>query len=131
MSEHAVEHTAAAADHNAPIDESEAHVHVVPPKILLSVFAALLFLTFLTVAVTWVDFGRTANVWIALTIAAIKSALVALYFMHLRWDSKFNSVILIAALFFVALLIGIIVLDTSEYHINFEVPPPTSARPVG
>jgi len=114
---------------DAHIDGHEAHVHVVPPWILLAVFAALLFLTFATVAVTWVDFGRTANVWIALTIAAVKSALVALYFMHLRWDSPFNSVILIAALFFVALLIGIIVLDTSEYHNNFFVPPPTSARP--
>jgi cytochrome c oxidase subunit 4 len=126
MSEHAAHNP---ADNNVRIDEHEAHVHVVPPKILLGVFAALLFLTFATVAVTWVDFGRTANVWVALTIAAIKSALVALYFMHLRWDSPFNSVILIAALFFVALLIGIIVLDTSEYHINFHVPPPTSARP--
>ena len=114
----------------AHVDEHEAHVHVVPPWILLAVFTVLLLLTFVTVAVTWVDFGRTANVWIALTIAAIKSALVALYFMHLRWDSPFNSVILIAALFFVALLIGIIVLDTSEYHMNFTQPPPTSARPV-
>ena len=125
MSEHAAADTTP-----GEIDEHEAHVHIVPPWILLSVFAALLLLTFMTVAVTWVDFGRTANVWIALTIAAIKSALVALYFMHLRWDSPFNSVILIAALFFVALLIGIIVLDTSEYHVNFEVPPPTAARPV-
>ena len=132
MSEHAA-HNAADDndDDDTPIDEEHAHVHIVPPWILLSVFAALLLLTFVTVAVTWVDFGRTANVWIALTIAAIKSALVALYFMHLRWDSKFNSVILIAALFFVALLIGIIVLDTSEYNVNFEIPPPTSARPVG
>src|SRR3954471_14148261 len=127
MSEHASD--SLADNENTSTDDAEAHVHVVPPWILLSVFGTLLFLTFITVAVTWVDFGRTANVWIALTIAAIKSALVALYFMHLRWDSKFNSVILIAALFFVALLIGIIVLDTSEYHINFEVPPPTSARP--
>ena len=126
MSEHAIHNE---QDDNVPIDGAEAHVHVVPPWILLSVFAALLFLTFMTVAVTWVDFGRTANVWIALTIAAVKSALVALYFMHLRWDSPFNSVILIAALFFVALLIGIIVLDTSEYNTNFYVPPPTSARP--
>jgi cytochrome c oxidase subunit 4 len=134
MSEHAV-HNAADDDNrdddNTPIDEEHAHVHVVPPRILIAVFAVLLVLTFMTVAVTWIDFGRTANVWIALTIAAIKSAFVALYFMHLRWDSPFNAVILIAALFFVALLIGIITLDTSEYHINFEVPPPTSARPVG
>ena len=121
---------AAIRDGAAYVDAHEAHVHIVPPWILLSVFAALLFLTFLTVAVTWVDFGRTANVWIALTIAAVKSALVALYFMHLRWDSPFNSVILIAALFFVALLIGIIVLDSREYQINFTTPPPTSARPI-
>ena len=127
MSEHAVQYE---QTDDVSIEESQAHVHVVPPWILLTVFAALLVLTFMTVAVTWVDFGRTANVWIALTIAAIKAALVALYFMHLRWDSPFNGVILIAALFFVALLIGIIVLDTSEYHVNFEVPPPTSARPV-
>jgi hypothetical protein len=93
---------AAIRDGAAGVDEHEAHVHIVPPWILLSVFAALLFLTFVTVAVTWVDFGRAANVWIALTIAA---------------------------LFFVALLIGIIVLDTSEYHVNFSTPPPTSARP--
>ena len=122
---------AAIASGAAHIDEHEAHTHVVPGWLLLAVFAVLIFLTFVTVAVTWVDFGRTANVWVAIVIAAIKAGLVALYFMHLRWDSPFNSVILIAALFFVALLIGIIVLDTSEYHINFSVPPPTSARPTG
>ena len=113
----------------AHIDEHEAHVHVVPPWILLSVFGVLLLLTFATVAVTWVDLGRTANVWIALVIASVKAALVAMYFMHLRWDSPFNSVILIAAMFFVALLIGIIVLDTKEYHVNFSTPPPPGARP--
>ncbi|MEA2708518.1 MAG: cytochrome c oxidase subunit [Phycisphaerales bacterium] len=111
------------------IEDHQEHIHVVPGWLLLTVFAVLLFLTFVTVAVTWIDFGRTGNVWIALTIASIKAALVALYFMHLRWDSPFNSVILIAAMFFVALLIGIIVLDTSEYNINFSAPPPTSARP--
>ena len=126
MSEHAVHNS---ADDNIPIDEAEAHVHVVPPSILLGVFAVLLVLTFATVAVTWIDLGRTANVWIALTIAAVKAALVALYFMHLRWDSPFNSVILIGAMFFVALLIGIITLDSKEYQINFTTPPPTSARP--
>ena len=127
MTEHAAHNPAATDD--VPIDEHEAHVHVVPPWILLGVFGVLIVLTFATVAVTWIDLGRTANVWIALTIASVKAALVALYFMHLRWDSPFNSVILIAAMFFVALLIGIIVLDTREYQINFTTPPPTSARP--
>jgi cytochrome c oxidase subunit 4 len=98
-------------------------------SVLLAVFAALMILTALTYAATWVDLGNF-NIWLALFIAVIKGSLVALYFMHLRWDSPFNSVILIAALFFVALLIGIIVLDASEYHMNFTQPPPTSARPV-
>ena len=118
--------TIPAQDH---VDEHEAHVHVVPPWLLLAVFAALIFLTFVTVAVTWVDFGRTANVWIAITIAAVKAALVALYFMHLRWDSPFNGLILCASLFFVALFIGIVVLDTKEYNVNFYPAPPTAARP--
>ena len=52
----------------AHVDEHVAHVHVVPPWFLLIVFGALLLLTFITVAVTWVDFGRTGNVWVALTI---------------------------------------------------------------
>jgi cytochrome c oxidase subunit IV len=112
------------------VDEHEAHTHVVPRRLLLGVFAVLLFLTFITVAVTWVDFGRTANVWIALIIAGAKAALVALYFMHLRWDSPFNGVILVCSLFFVALFIGIVVLDTKEYNVNFYVPPPTAARPM-
>ena len=116
MSEHVAETT------TEEIDEHEAHVHVVPPWILLSVFGVLLVLTFMTVAVTWVDFGRTANVWIALTIAAIKAALVALYFMHLRWDSPFNAICLIAALFFVCIFIGIAVLDTKEYKPNYDQP---------
>jgi cytochrome c oxidase subunit 4 len=116
------------AEH-AHVDAHAAHTHAVPPWILLTVFAALLVLTVATVAVTWVDLGRTANVWIALVIAVAKAGLVALFFMHLWWDSKFNFVVLVAALFFVALFIGITVLDTKEYNVNFQPPPVTAARP--
>jgi cytochrome c oxidase subunit 4 len=129
MREHQTETGVTAPADAHPRDEHEAHVHVVPPWLLLGVFVVLLVLTFVTVAVTWVDFGRTANVWIALAIAAVKAALVALYFMHLRWDSPFNGLILAASLFFVALFIGITVLDTKEYNVNFMPPPPTAARP--
>ena len=33
--------------------------------------------------------------------------LVVMYFMHLRWDSPFNGIVILAALFFVALFIGL------------------------
>ena len=112
------------------VDEHEAHVHVVPPWLLLAVFGALLVLTIITVGVTAFDFGRTVNVWMALGIAVAKATLVALFFMHLRWDSPFNGLVCIAAMFFVALFIGITVLDTKEYNVNFQPPPVSAARPV-
>src|SRR3569623_1510689 len=100
--------------HNPANVHASGHVHVVPPRILLATFAALLFLTVLTVAVTLVDLGKL-NIWIALAVAVAKAALVALYFMHLRWDAPFNALILISALFFVAIMIGTTIIDTSEY----------------
>jgi cytochrome c oxidase subunit 4 len=80
--------------------------------------------------VTWIDLGRTINVWVALTIAVVKAAFVALFFMHLFWDSKFNFLVLVASLFFVALFIGITTLDTKEYQQNFTPPPVPAARPM-
>lgn len=107
-------------------DEHSDHglAHPVPLGILLATFGALMILTFITVAATWVDLGPF-NIWLALLIAVIKASLVALYFMHLRWDSPFNAIILISALFFVALFLGITILDTKEYKPNYE--PPTHA----
>jgi cytochrome c oxidase subunit 4 len=117
------------ADHDH-VDTHAANTHVVPPWVLITVFVGLLFLTFITVAVTHFDFGRVVNVWVALAIAVAKGALVALFFMHLRWDSPFNGLVFCAALFFVALFIGITVLDTKETYVNFTQPPVTAARPL-
>lgn len=107
----------------------EYHVHVVPPWLLIAVFVGLLILTGITVGVTAFDFGRTVNVWIALGVAVAKATLVALFFMHLRWDSPFNSLVLVAALFFVALFIGTVILDSKEYQINMLPPTSTSMAP--
>jgi cytochrome c oxidase subunit 4 len=89
--------------------------HAVPRRILLTVYGILVILTGVTWAVSRVDLGQ-ANIWIALGVAVIKASLVALYFMHLRWDSPFNGIVLIAAFFFVALFIGISMLDSHTYH---------------
>jgi len=98
--------------------------HAVPRRILLSVYFTLLVLTGVTWAVSRVDLGQ-ANIWIALAIAFVKASIVALYFMHLRWDSPFNGIVIIAAFFFVALFIGISMLDTHTYHPALK-PTPTS-----
>lgn len=113
--------TAVAGAHNADNMHKSGHVHVVPPKLLLAVYAVLLVLTVITVGVTSFDLGDF-NVWVALAVALVKASVVALYFMHLRWDSPFNAITLIAALFFVVIFIGVAVLDSREYKVNYTAP---------
>lgn len=89
--------------------------HVVPLRVLLGVWAALVMLTVVTIAATRVDLGGL-NLWVALAIATAKAALVALYFMHLRYDHPLNAIVLIAALLFVAVFVGIVMLDAEAYQ---------------
>lgn len=108
------------------------HVHVVPMRVLITIFVILLFLTYLTVAATQIDLGPGANVFIAMAIAVIKGALVCLYFMHLRYDNPFNALCLVASILFVGLFLGIAILDTQQYRpqLNPKAPPaiqPTAA----
>ncbi len=92
-----------------------AHAHVVPAPVLLAVWAALMALTVITVAATWVDLGRL-NLVLALGIATVKAALVLLYFMHMRYDRPFNAIVFIGALAFVALFIFFALMDTAAYR---------------
>ena len=91
------------------------HVHVVPTKVLVAVWLTLIVLTWLTVSATKIDLGGL-NIFIALGIAVVKSAFVALYFMHLRYDKPFHGVVFVVALLFVALFISFALLDTKQYH---------------
>lgn len=88
-------------------------VHVVPVSVLLLVFAVLMTLTGLTVAATWVDLGAW-NVVAAMVIATVKAVLVALYFMHLRYDSPFHSFLFVAGLAFVALFLALTLVDIAQ-----------------
>ncbi len=99
---------------HAHADDAHEGGHVVPLWLLAGILGALLVLTFVTVAVTWVDLGRL-NIWVAMAIAAVKATLVALYFMHLRWDRPFNGVILLISLVLVVLFIGLALRDGIAY----------------
>jgi cytochrome c oxidase subunit IV len=91
---------------------SEAISHVVSLKTLVAVFAALLALTALTVAAAGVDLGNL-NLYAALAIAGVKAGLVALYFMHLRYDRPFLSVEFLGCLGFVVLFISLVLTDAA------------------
>lgn len=87
--------------------------HVSSLKMLMGTAGALLVLTVLTVAVPAIfTIPSPFNIIVALAIAVAKATLVALFFMNLYWDTKFNSMLLISGIIFVALLVGISMLDT-------------------
>lgn len=89
--------------------------HVVPLWLLAAVLGVLLVLTWMTVAVTRFDLGAF-NIWIAMGIAAVKATLVALYFMHLRWDRPFNGAILLISLTLLVLFLGLALRDLTTYQ---------------
>lgn len=84
--------------------------HVVPIRIYLLVFAALMVGTLATVAAARVDLGGL-NIVVALTIAVFKATLVALYFMHLRYTSHLNWAFAAAAILWLVILIGLTMSD--------------------
>ncbi|HXW53002.1 MAG TPA: cytochrome C oxidase subunit IV family protein [Myxococcota bacterium] len=77
------------------------------------VFLTLIVLTILTVMVAQHDFGEL-NIVVALLIASFKAALVAGFFMHLLFDSKFLSVVLCTSLVLLALFLLFPILDFSS-----------------
>jgi cytochrome c oxidase subunit 4 len=109
---------------------SPAHAapHVLPPRVLLGTGAALLALTATTVALSLVDFGR-ANVVIALGVATVKATLVALFFMHLKYASRFLAVLIAGAVLFAALLIGFVLMDSTLYQPDIRAAEAAAARP--
>jgi len=73
-------------------------------------------LTVLTVLATHVDFGGDLNLVVAMLIATLKAGLVAMFFMHLRYDKALHTVVFLAALLFALLYISFALMDGSHYQ---------------
>jgi cytochrome c oxidase subunit IV len=84
--------------------------HVTSRKIYFLVFAALMVLTVVTWLVAQVDLGW-ANDVVALTIAVVKALLVLLFFMHVRYSTRMTVLTAAAGFFWLAILIGITLVD--------------------
>jgi cytochrome c oxidase subunit 4 len=90
--------------HGHATDDGAVHVHIATSGFYWGIFAALICLTFVTVKVSYYDFG-SANIIIAVLIATMKASLVAAFFMHLRHDKLFNTIAFLAAFLFLAIFI--------------------------
>ena len=77
-------------------------------KIYRNVFIALLFLTALTVGVTYIEFSSVGlGLFVGLLIASVKGYLVASQFMHLNDEKPFIYGTLIFTVIFFVVLIAI------------------------
>lgn len=85
--------------------------HILPLSVYLGVGTALLVLTVITVWVAQYDFG-SVNLIVAMIIAAFKASLVALFFMHLKYDNKLYLLAFLSAIFFLSVFIIITMFDT-------------------
>lgn len=85
------------------MSEHEHTHHIASVGLYVAIFVALMVLTGLTVAVTYLDLGQF-NLFVAMAIAIFKASLVILYFMHVRWSPKLVQVTVVTSLVFVGIL---------------------------
>lgn len=94
-------------------DDGKLHIHAGDLRVYLGVFGALLFFTAVTVGLSYVHLG-SLNLVVAILIASMKAALVATFFMHLKDDKRFISLLFIGGLCFVGLFFAYTMMDTDR-----------------
>src|SRR3954452_17179852 len=80
--------------------------HILPRRVYYTIFGILLLCTYLTVQIAFFDLGRL-NAVAALTIAVFKAVLVVLFFMHVRYSTRLTWVVVIGAVFWLTILLGL------------------------
>lgn len=87
-------------------------------KTYVLVFVALMALTLVTVAVSYLDMPTGPTIAVALLIALVKGTLVAGYFMHLLSEKKLiYAVLIFTVIFFLAVLLGPVLTNLDEISV--------------
>ena len=93
--------------------EYHVHAHVTDTKVYAGILAGLLFLTALTVGLYNVRLGA-ANLVVAIVIATVKASLVVTYFMHMKYEAKFNVLLFLGSLAFGGVFLAYTINDTNH-----------------
>ena len=101
--------------------------HLGPAQYVM-VWVALMVLTGATLAVWKTDMSYAMRVVAALGIATVKAALVAIFFMHLWEEPGVARLVLVVSALFVALLIGLTLVDNAT-RFPLANPPDSEAAP--
>lgn len=93
--------------------DGKVHAHITPVKAYWAIFGALIFFTLLTVGVSYIHLGPL-NLVVAIAIATVKATLVVLYFMHMKYETKFNVLVFLSALLFMGIFLAYTMNDTEH-----------------
>ncbi|GAB4434570.1 MAG: cytochrome C oxidase subunit IV family protein [Chloroflexi bacterium OHK40] len=106
--------THSADGHGAGTHDEHAHGHI-GRGTYFRVFGALMVLMILTVVAFYVEpllgFNRLVGVIIAMAIACTKTALIVLYFMHIKISERITQLYAAASFVGFALLVIIVMID--------------------
>jgi cytochrome c oxidase subunit 4 len=78
--------------------------HVVPARTYYLIFLTLMVCTAITVAVAFVDLGAL-NTIVALAIAILKTTLVVLFFMHVKYSTRLTWAVVAGSVFWLGILL--------------------------
>jgi cytochrome c oxidase subunit 4 len=78
--------------------------HILPKRVYYTIFAILMFCTYLTVQIAFLDLGAL-NIVAALAIAVFKATLVILFFMHVKYSPKLTWAVVIGSIFWLGILL--------------------------
>ena len=85
------------------MEHSPSQAHHPDPKFYLAIFGWLAVMTVIEVATAPMIFLGNLRIAVLVSLAIVKALLVALFYMHLRYDSRWYILILIVGLFFAVL----------------------------
>ena len=92
------------------MSSEHAHHGVTPVSSYLKVFASLMVLTALTIAVAEVNLG-ILNTFVAVTIGVIKASIVAWFFMHLNHSARITLVCAVAGAIWLVIMLSLTLSD--------------------
>ena len=80
--------------------------HILPKRVYYTIFAILMFCTYLTVQIAFLDLGAM-NTVAALVIAVFKATLVILFFMHVKYSPKLTWAVVLGGIFWLGILLAL------------------------
>ena len=89
---------------------TETAPHITPTRVYYIIFGVLIFCTFLTVQISFLDLGPV-NAIAALTIAVFKATLVVLFFMHAWYSPRLTWAVVLGSVFWLGILITMTMTD--------------------